>query len=325
MKFQRSDAQGLRQLRLSADRGDNTYFAGESITFTCESDKLLALSGFSLFCEAQSFQAERRAASSFTARVTFVTMLSGTRIQGCYCLYRSRTYTVQSTTVRITVLERSKLRLSPDRADYVYFRGESIIFTCEAGYRYFPSGFRLHCGGQRLQLETRAANSRGVAVTFVARVTTTHSQVCHCLYERDQHIVQSETLRVTIVDRPRKPELSADREDKVYLRHEEVTFTCNIIHGYSINRVDLYTDKRHAQTKRKEDVSPSYKVTFNILDTRPGVEYYYCVYTLTMSGREVPSEPSERVKITVVDLDVNVKALSDIRKMCSVLPGGFCS
>ncbi|XP_051864812.1 uncharacterized protein LOC127566438 isoform X2 [Pristis pectinata] len=215
------------------------------------------------------------------------------------------TVTVQRSDTQ--ALDKLRLRLSPDRPDKVYVKGESITFTCESDIPRSSTGFSLYGGRERLEVMPQANGSWTKSVKFLHTGNITENYMC--FYGADR--AESETLTITVVDRPEKPKLSADRDDKTYVTDEAARFTCTTRYLYSDCSLDLYRFGQHVPTESKKCTSSSYDAKFTITFNSAGSEAYYCVHARTVSGRVVSSAPSETVWITVVDAEITPKISFD--------------
>ncbi|XP_051864853.1 uncharacterized protein LOC127566464 isoform X3 [Pristis pectinata] len=215
------------------------------------------------------------------------------------------TVTVQTSETQALV----ELRISHDRPDKVYVKGESITFTCEGDIPRSSSGFSLYRGTTKLQVTPQENSSSTKSVKFLLTVMLIRTVCYLCFYGAD--MAQSEDVCITVVDRPEKPELSADRNDKTYVTDEAARFTCRTWYLYSDCSVDLYRFGQHVPTESKKCTSSSYDATFTITFNSAGSEDYYCVHARTVSGRVVSSAPSKTVRITVVDPPGKPKLLAD--------------
>ncbi|XP_051864789.1 uncharacterized protein LOC127566432 isoform X7 [Pristis pectinata] len=306
----RSAAQELGKLRLLPDREDKIYLKGESVTFRCEADRALTPRGFSLYGGGHNLEIKPQAASSLTKAVTFTItdMQYGPRNYMCfYSSYVTGATSARSDEVEITVVgPPAKPQLSNDRANKTFVAGEEVIFICATSYSVDSNnGFALYRDVQPVLSKPR--DSGWVyGATFTIRVTGCGSQNYYCVQTcrvsgRNISSQKSEPVKITVVGPPPKPLLTTDGADKTFVLGEEVIFTCAAIFPRQWNSsFVLYRDEQPVLSKPRDSGWVD-GVKFTIRITSSGSQNYHCVQMCLVSGRNVSSEKSEPVKLTVVE------------------------
>ncbi|XP_062891455.1 alpha-1B-glycoprotein-like isoform X4 [Mobula hypostoma] len=107
---------------------------------------------------------------------------------------------------------------------------------------------------------------------------------------------------------PARPRIKSDRTDNVYLSDEPVKLTCwTTAPACSAGTFHLYSNQREieqAPTERKS-------ATFTIANGGDASGIYSCLYTCTVSGRDITSEESDKIEITVVARPARPRIKSD--------------
>ncbi|XP_072884238.1 uncharacterized protein [Hemitrygon akajei] len=196
--------------------------------------------------------------------------------------------------------QEEKPVLTADRGDGVYMLGEGISFTCKTTKcRYSKKTVVLYKNGKEVLIEPTYYSERDIA-TFTIKATSTGSEYYSCAYScRKVESDKSSTVLIKVVAPPEKPSLVPDRTYKFYLSDERITFTCTAKDLHPFSNYLLYKVGLQTPVKRR-NYSWQRSATFNVTNTRAGIYDYYCVYTFSMLERNVTSEKSETVKITVV-------------------------
>ncbi|XP_051864800.1 uncharacterized protein LOC127566432 isoform X12 [Pristis pectinata] len=317
----RSAAQELGKLRLLPDREDKIYLKGESVTFRCEADRALTPRGFSLYGGGHNLEIKPQAASSLTKAVTFTItdMQYGPRNYMCfYSSYVTGATSARSDEVEITVVgPPAKPQLSNDRANKTFVSGEEVIFICATPYSVDSNnGFALYRDEQPV-LSKPSDIGWFYGATFTIRVTGCGSQNYYCVQTwrvsgRNISSQKSEPVKITVVGPPPKPLLTTDGADKILLSGEEVTFTCAAIYPRQWNSSFVLYQNEQPLVSRPSNSERVDGVNFTISVTSSGSQNYHCVQMCLVSGRNVSSEKSEPVNITVV--------AEHIREWIPVLP-----
>ncbi|XP_072884862.1 immunoglobulin superfamily member 1-like [Hemitrygon akajei] len=290
--------------QISSDRSDKVYASDESIIFTCWTTEWVHSGGtFQLYNGGQLVNEEL----SRRDRATFTIANKADAPRDYYCVY---TLTVsgrsissrQSNPLTITVVVRPpEPQISSDRSDKVYASDESITFTCRTTeWVYSHRNFQLYNGGQLVNEELSQRDS----ATFTIANKGDAPRDYYCVYTRTVSgrsisSRQSNSLTITVVVRPPKPQISSDRSDKVYASDESIIFTCWTTEWvHSGGTFQLYNGGQLVN----EELSRRDRATFTIANKGDAPRDYYCIYTRTVSGRSISSRQSNSLTITVVDL-----------------------
>ncbi|XP_072884021.1 uncharacterized protein [Hemitrygon akajei] len=292
VKIQMSNTQGtegLGKLRLSPDRADNFYFVGESVTFTCESNYQYSFCEFELFLGQNALLTKPQTTISAINTVLFTTKVLHRSSEYYICVHKSKLSQkpiARSETVSIKVIGQNELRLSADRADKVYLKGESVNFTCESNEAHKRRDFQLSGMRQYSAQGDLADTSKTNKVTFAIMPEKPGKQFYYC----SSPLGQSTAEAIEILD-THAVRISADREDKVYLKGESVKFTCDSYSKRAVESFELYKGGQLASTSRKTASSRIQTANFSISALKTGINSYQC---------RAGSVSSRKLKITVL-------------------------
>ncbi|XP_072883996.1 uncharacterized protein [Hemitrygon akajei] len=222
-----------------------------------------------------------------------------------YCAYlcsiRGRKVTSEkSETVKITVVDRPpKPQILSYPRNKVYVTGESVILTCSINYPVHSDGtFQLYKNRQPVMKE----QSQQGRAHFTIRIGGDASSEYSCDYTctvsgRSLTSTDSGTMKITVVAQPPKPQISSDRGVKVYLTNESVILTCQITDPVHCNGTfHLYSNQQYV----KKEPSQQGSATFTIPTGSDAASQYSCIYWCTVSGRNISSRESDRIKLTVM-------------------------
>ncbi|XP_059805649.1 carcinoembryonic antigen-related cell adhesion molecule 5-like [Hypanus sabinus] len=290
--------------QISSDRPDKVYVSDESIILTCRATGRVHSRGtFQLYNGGQLENEEFSQRNS----ATFTIANGGDVPRDYYCVYTCKVSgrsisSRQSNSLTITVVVRPpKPQISSDRPDKVYVSDESVILTCRATGRVHSRGtFQLYNGGQLENEEFSQRNSATFTIANGGDVPRDYYCVYTCKVSgRSISSRQSNSLTITVVVRPPKPQISSDRPDKVYVSDESVILTCRATgRVHSRGTFQLYNGGQ----LENEEFSQRNSATFTIANGGDVPRDYYCVYTCKVSGRSISSRQSNSLTITVVDL-----------------------
>ncbi|XP_072884865.1 immunoglobulin superfamily member 1-like isoform X3 [Hemitrygon akajei] len=206
--------------------------------------------------------------------------------------------------MKITVVARPpRPQISSDQPDKVYVSDESVKLTCWITGSVLSNGtFHLYKNGKPVEEK----QSQRISVTFSIANGVDASGKYSCLYTgivsgRTISSEESDSIEVTVVAQPPKPQISSDRGVKVYLTNESVILTCQITDPVHCDgTLHLYNNQQYV----KKEAAQQGSATFTITTGGAASSQYSCIYWCTVSGRNISSRESDRLKITVVEKSI---------------------
>ncbi|XP_072884229.1 uncharacterized protein [Hemitrygon akajei] len=290
--------------QISSNRPDEVYVSDESVILTCQkTDQEYSGDTFRLYNDG--LLVKEKLSQQNSATFTFAN--GGVAPWDYSCDYTrtvsGRTISSpESNRIKITVVARpQKPQISSNRPDEVYVSDESVILTCQkTDQEYSGDTFRLYNDG--LLVKEKLSQRNSATFTFANGGVAPWDYSCddtRTVSGRTISSPESNRIKITVVARPQKPQISSNRPDEVYVSDESVILTCQKTdQEYSGDTFRLYNNGLLV----KEKLSQQNSATFTFANGGVAPWDYSCVYTRTVSGRTISSPESNRIKITVVDL-----------------------
>ncbi|XP_072884233.1 uncharacterized protein [Hemitrygon akajei] len=302
--------------RISNNRPDMVYLSDESVVLTCQTtDQEYSGDTFRLYNDGYLLNEEL----SYRNSATFTISNGGVAPRDYYCDYTRKLSgrsisSPESDRIKITVVARpQKPQISSNRADKVYLSDESVVLTCQTtDQEYSSDTFRLYNDGHLVNVELSYQNSATFTITNGGIAPRDY----YCDYTRTVSgrsisSLESDRIKITVVDRPQKPQISSNRPDKVYVSDESVILTCRKTdQEYYGDTFRLYNNGHLV----KEKLSLRNSAMFTIANGGVAPWDYSCDYTRTVSSRSISSPESNRIKIMV--MVVSSVNLNEPLKLC---------
>ncbi|XP_075767985.1 immunoglobulin superfamily member 1-like [Pelodiscus sinensis] len=221
------------------------------------------------------------------------------RETGEVCVRESGTWLIYLPSPLLSLPERPpRPSLSLDPPHPIYIRGERVTLRCSgqlnekaAGYRFFNQS------GEKISSRDSSQGTWQISTSDAAA-----SQAYTCLYwrvERGREIPseKSTPVSVSVTERPPPPSLSLDPPQPIYIRGEQVTLRCS---GQLNEKAAGYRFFKQSGEQISSGVSS--QVTWQISTSDAAASQgYTCLYWRVESGREIPSEKSPPVLVSVTD------------------------
>ncbi|XP_065270219.1 immunoglobulin superfamily member 1-like [Emys orbicularis] len=201
----------------------------------------------------------------------------------------------------------------------VYLPGERVTLTCSAPGRELPSGYRFFYQGQQDPSVVQHPND-SARLEVTAEKGNAGTYTCaYSRWESNREISSgnSNSVSITVTDRPSAPRLSLYPRYTVYLPGERVTLTCSapgdeLASGYRF----FYQGQQEPSV-----VQPPNEDARLVLTAEKGnAGIYTCAYWRQESNREISSRNSNSVSIPVTDRP-SAPTLSVYPRYTVYLPG----
>ncbi|XP_038639212.1 Fc receptor-like protein 5 [Scyliorhinus canicula] len=293
--------------RISLDQHSGVYIKGEAATLTCTSLGKINSGPFLFFKNSKSVTRIRETRKLNWLRIDQIS--DGDR--GSYTCQDSGSVTgrmVQSqpsNTVEIIVIDQLTMpTISVDQPTGVYLEGGTIILSCIVKGEHFGETFIFYRNSRMLYpSEISIKHNRG---TFTI-TTANQGEQYRCQYGTSINgrllwSQLSEAVSVTVAAYPLQPSVSLAGWHEVFVRGEVITISCAVASPYLGSTFYLFRDSKNKPVKIKTAKKSESAVSFDISNLLEfGSEVYSCAYKKKVSEREITSERSENVKITVVE------------------------
>ncbi|XP_078390406.1 uncharacterized protein LOC144672436 [Cetorhinus maximus] len=199
--------------------------------------------------------------------------------------------------------------LDPDYP--VYVTGESVTITCAA-----PKGIsvgRLRISKGDIPVTSRQIAGNRQSLTWSYRYVTRENEGYYtCLYETQKlgrwlSSTADGTVHISVTDPPPPPTISLSPSYPVYLVGEDVSIACVAPIGGNFGRLQwslMWSTGDNATKeieKAEESVSHSFRTVSGGSDGK-----YTCLYEREVSGRWIPSIPSEVVAVQRLEVAATI-------------------
>ncbi|KAJ6656858.1 hypothetical protein lerEdw1_003189 [Lerista edwardsae] len=176
----------------------------------------------------------------------------------------------------------------------IYILGEGVILTCSAPaglvlakYTFYQEG-----GGQALGVQ-----SKNPSFKLDGRTAGNY----YCTYwtwvsGREIQSLKSNSVSVARTECPQPPTLSLHPQHPIYIQGEEVTLICSAPAQTDLTG-SIFWEERGSQTFLRQAKKRS--STFTLDGTSAG--WFYCMYWIQVSGREVESSRSNDVNVARIE------------------------
>ncbi|XP_067836598.1 killer cell immunoglobulin-like receptor 3DL1 [Heptranchias perlo] len=190
--------------------------------------------------------------------------------------------------------------ISPDQSTGVYLKGETATITCTVTGDYPNKNFYFYRDRRLLSTDQIITNDN-VGTFPVTRAD--QGGRYQCKYETFINSMWlssqiSEAVTVTIADPITTPRISPDKPTGVYLKGETVTITCIVTGYYRDKTFHFYRGSPPVyshQVLAKDNIA-----TFKVSRADQGGRYQ-CQYGTTVNRRQLLSQISEAVTVTIAD------------------------
>nr|XP_025040343.1 obscurin-like [Pelodiscus sinensis] len=189
----------------------------------------------------------------------------------------------------------------------IFLRGESVTLTCSAPSTATVSGIRFFRDGRRIGSgELQWSYYRVSASLLLSNVSESNAGVYSCESWRTESgqevpLQRSQNISIAVTDQLSAPELTVSPPHRIFLRGESVTLMCSAPRIATVTRIRFLRDGKSIDSRKLQwfqDKVSSLQV-WSVSESHAGV--YSCEYWKTESGREIPSERSQNIPITVTD------------------------
>eukprot|EP00079_Xenopus_tropicalis_P032687 XP_017946458.1 PREDICTED: immunoglobulin superfamily member 1-like [Xenopus tropicalis] len=184
------------------------------------------------------------------------------------------------------------ISLSPSHS--VYIVGEHVTLSCyppdsykAKGIQYFHEGKEIHSTTHVIYTEVRSSAGNYSCGYWIE----THN--------RNINSMASDYVTIVITNKPRPPSIILRPSHPVYLKGEFINMTCSIYNHSIMTKVQFYKDENQIQVEEAHDGEATYRLFLAGLEA---TGHFLCKYMIIVSGREILSEPSRRIQVTVMDV-----------------------
>ncbi|XP_041421388.1 uncharacterized protein LOC121394448 [Xenopus laevis] len=285
---------------ISLNPSHSVYIRGEHVTLSCSPPDPYKASGIQYSHQGKEIHS-----------TTYIIYTEAQQSAGNYsCGYWIETHnrkinSMSSVYVTIQITDippAPSISLNPFHS--IYIRGEPVTLTCSVPDRYLANQIEYYQHGR--EIHTRLTDER----TVIYVISTNNAEVVgnySCSYwttifNRNIHSSVANSVAIRITDIPSPPSIVTRPSHPVYLKGESINMTCSThtTHSQSAaSKVQFYKDENQIQVEEAHDGEATYLLFISGLED---TGHFLCKYITIVSGREILSEPSQSIQVTVVDV-----------------------
>ncbi|XP_051901955.1 uncharacterized protein LOC127587585 [Pristis pectinata] len=227
-----------------------------------------------------------------------------------------------SDSLNITVINQpTKPILSRNQTAEVFIEGELVQLTCTVDFQAEATTFYLYNSRRESCANQSHVGKDRHIVTFKIAPVRKDYFTCVCgAYVSGQlrYSEESERVNFTVIDRPRKPEISVNWTGSAFLQGENIRLTCKSEGPYGAQKFVWYKGNNR-QLLESIHVNAMHNLAIiDRLANQP--EDYKCAYQVNISGRLIDSENSTTLHVPVIKPPA--KAEISLNRNFSVYIGG---
>ncbi|XP_038634716.1 uncharacterized protein LOC119954010 [Scyliorhinus canicula] len=293
--------------RISLDQHAGVYIKGEAATMTCTSLTSNNSGAFTFYRNNKLLTRTDQKRRWARLRINSISDWD----RGLYTCQDSKIVSGRevlshhSNPVQLSVtdpLRKPTLRL--DQYSLVYLKGATVTMNCTMTGGYLGEVFYFYRDGRMLS-SSEIDTKHNIGTFTVSGTSEEGSYQCRygaSVNSRWLWSQLSEGLLITTAAFPFKPTISTNRPDQEFVTGESVWVTCEAPFPYLGSIFYLYKRGQNVAIETDRAKPSQSGVTFDITKLLgTGREDYSCAYKNKVSEREIISEPSDMVRVTVVD------------------------
>ncbi|XP_075768030.1 alpha-1B-glycoprotein-like [Pelodiscus sinensis] len=297
------------KLTLSSPHG--IFIRGESVTLTCSASSNSSQSEIRFFQNGRRVDPGKLHRSQYHVNASLPLSNVSESQAGAYsCDFRQRKSgreipSQRSRPVSIAVtapLPAPQLSATPQQP--IYIAGETVTLTCSAT----GAGIRFFRAGQEIKSEKLPSPQENSSYSIkLSGVSGSQAGAYSCGYWRAESgreipSERSRPISIAVTARPPAPKLTLSSPHGIFIRGESVTLTCSASSNSSQSEIRFFQNGRRIDPgklhRSQYHVNASLPLS-NVSKSQAGV--YSCDFWERKSEREIPSERSQTVSITVTD------------------------
>ncbi|KAE8633779.1 hypothetical protein XENTR_v10002088 [Xenopus tropicalis] len=282
---------------ISLSPSHSVYIVGEHVTLSCYPPDSYKAKGIQYFHEGKEIHS--------TTHVIYTEVRSSAGNYSCGYWIETHNRNINSmasdyvTIVITNILPPPSISLNPFHS--IYIRGETVTLTCSVPdgcvanqIQYYQHGrvVQARLTDERTVMFVISTNNAEVAGNYSCSYTTTK-------FSRSINSSVSSSVTIIITDKPRPPSIILRPSHPVYLKGEFINMTCSIYNHSIMTKVQFYKDENQIQVEEAHDGEATYRLFLSGLEA---TGHFLCKYMIIVSGREILSEPSRRIQVTVMDV-----------------------
>ncbi|XP_078069595.1 uncharacterized protein LOC144493887 [Mustelus asterias] len=207
--------------------------------------------------------------------------------------------------INISVIDRPEkpaIRLNESRN--VFLKAENFSIHCAGGFQHPAKTFCLYNRNNGHFIDQKKANNGLNLVIFQRLASTSEQYWCSYQVEMSGRLIDSTLsapVNVSVIGRPKKPEMFLNSNFTTFIKGEVILLTCNTQIEDSNKTFYLYKMNESTPVMRPIILRGNSTAMFNLTEIiNYGVQQYRCIYYSTLSGQRVDSVQSNPIVLTVI-------------------------
>ncbi|CAM4646617.1 unnamed protein product [Caretta caretta] len=203
-------------------------------------------------------------------------------------------------------LPAPQLTVSPKQP--VYVTGETVTLTCSADGASTVSGIWFFRDGQKIHSKKLPtpwySYTESIRLLVVSRsqAGTYTCESWKTVFGREIPLERSRPIFITVTAPLPAPQLTVSPKQPVYVTGETVTLTCSADGASTVSGIWFFRDGQKIHSKELPTPWYSYTESIQLSEmSRSQAGMYTCESWKTLFWREIPSERSQLISITVTD------------------------
>ncbi|CAM5096225.1 unnamed protein product [Natator depressus] len=287
------------------------YLAGEQVNLTCSAPEREEISGYRFFYHKGQQDPSIVLNPNAGARLEFTAEKGNAGSYSCAYWRLESNQEISSrnssSVTRLPVpLPAPQLTVSPKQP--VYITGETVTLTCSADGASTVSGIRFFRDGQEIHSKELPtpwySYTESIQLSEVSRsqAGTYTCESWKTQFWREIPSERSQPIYITMTVPLPAPQLTVSPKQPVYITGETVTLTCSADGASTVSGIRFFRDGQEIHSKELPTPWYSYTESIQLSEvSRSQAGTYTCESWKTVSGREIPSERSRPISITVTD------------------------
>ncbi|XP_043382787.1 immunoglobulin superfamily member 1-like isoform X2 [Chelonia mydas] len=301
--------------QLTVSPNQPVYVTGETVTLTCSADWASTVSGIRFFRDGQEIHS-KELSPPWYSYTEFIPLSEVSISQaGTYTCESWKTVSgreipsERSRPISITMtapLSAPQLTVSPKQP--VYVTGETVTLTCSADGASTVSGIRFFRDGQEIHSKELSppwysyTEFIPLSEVSISQAGTYTCESWKTVSGREIPSERSRPISIAVTAPLPAPQLTVSPKQPVYVTGETVTLTCSADRASNVSGIRFFRDGLKIHSKDLPPPWYSYTESIPLSEvSRSQARTYTCESWKTVSGREIPSERSRPISITVTD------------------------
>ncbi|XP_043382789.1 immunoglobulin superfamily member 1-like isoform X5 [Chelonia mydas] len=291
------------------------YLSGEQVNLTCSAPEREEVSGYRFFYHKGQQDPSIVLNPNAGARLEFTAEKGNAGLYSCAywrlesnqeILSRNSSSVSTSVTRVPAPLPAPQLTVSPNQP--VYVTGETVTLTCSADWASTVSGIRFFRDGQEIHSKELSppwysyTEFIPLSEVSISQAGTYTCESWKTVSGREIPSERSRPISITMTAPLPAPQLTVSPKQPVYVTGETVTLTCSADRASNVSGIRFFRDGLKIHSKDLPPPWYSYTESIPLSEvSRSQARTYTCESWKTVSGREIPSERSRPISITVTD------------------------